>query len=135
MNRWVVVDTNVLVSALLKKDSIPARAFDRVCQHYQIATSLACFNELKEVLSRPRLARYFSPFELELFLDIYLENVVFFVPKQSFSICRDEKDNKFLDVAVEVGAACIVSGDSDLLQLHPFLGIPVLSPSDFLDFE
>jgi len=46
--------------------------------------------------------------------------------------CRDPKDNKFLELAVAAGASCIVSGDQDLLTLHLFDNIPILSPADFL---
>ncbi|MCX5728009.1 MAG: putative toxin-antitoxin system toxin component, PIN family, partial [Nitrospirae bacterium] len=46
--------------------------------------------------------------------------------------CRDPKDDKFLELAVSGKATCIVSGDDDLLVLHPFRGIPVLTPRQFL---
>jgi uncharacterized protein len=46
--------------------------------------------------------------------------------------CRDPKDNKVLELAVSGQAVCIVSGDKDLLVLHPFQGISILSPGDFL---
>jgi len=47
-------------------------------------------------------------------------------------VCRDPKDDKFLDVAVEGHADAIVSGDEDLLVLHPFQGIPTVQPARFL---
>ena len=46
--------------------------------------------------------------------------------------CRDPRDNKFLELAVSGRATHIVTGDSDLLVLHPFRGIIVVSPSSFL---
>lgn len=49
--------------------------------------------------------------------------------------CRDPKDNKFLELAVSGKATHIVSGDNDLLTLHPFHGIHILSPRAFLDLE
>ena len=42
------------------------------------------------------------------------------------------KDDRVLEVAVNGGAACIVSGDDDLLVLDPFRGIPILSPASFV---
>lgn len=51
---------------------------------------------------------------------------------QTIAACRDPKDNKFLDVAMCGGAALIVTGDRDLLELHPFHGVEILLPSDFL---
>jgi predicted nucleic acid-binding protein len=46
--------------------------------------------------------------------------------------CRDPKDNKFLELAITAGASCIIKGDQDLLILHPFENIPIVSASDFL---
>ena len=47
--------------------------------------------------------------------------------------CRDPQDNKFLELAASGRALCIVSGDQDLLVLHPFRGIPIVTPRGFLD--
>jgi predicted nucleic acid-binding protein len=49
--------------------------------------------------------------------------------------CRDAKDDKFLALAVNGSADAIVTGDTDLLALHPFLGIPILRPKEFLGRE
>ena len=46
--------------------------------------------------------------------------------------CRDPKDNKFLELAVCANATCI-TGDKDLLILHPFRNIPILNAVDFLN--
>jgi predicted nucleic acid-binding protein len=47
--------------------------------------------------------------------------------------CRDPRDNKFLELAISGNADCIVTGDQDLLVLHPFRGISIVSPRGFLD--
>ena len=46
--------------------------------------------------------------------------------------CRDPKDDKFLEVAVNVEADFLISGDRDLVDLHPFRGISILTPAEFL---
>jgi putative PIN family toxin of toxin-antitoxin system len=46
--------------------------------------------------------------------------------------CRDIKDNKFLELAICGKADCVVSGDDDLLVLHPFRGILILTPEECL---
>jgi predicted nucleic acid-binding protein len=46
--------------------------------------------------------------------------------------CRDPKDNKFLELALSGQATHIVSGDEDLLVVHPFHGILILTPQAFL---
>jgi predicted nucleic acid-binding protein len=47
-------------------------------------------------------------------------------------VCRDPKDDQFLALALACGADVLVSSDADLRALHPWLGIPVLSPQEFL---
>ena len=44
----------------------------------------------------------------------------------------DPKDNKFLELAISGGATGIISGDVDLLVLHPFRGIPIIAPKSFI---
>jgi putative PIN family toxin of toxin-antitoxin system len=46
--------------------------------------------------------------------------------------CRDPRDDMILEVAVNGAANAIVTGDGDLLTLHPFMGVPILSPADWL---
>ena len=50
----------------------------------------------------------------------------------SIDLCRDPKDNKFLELAYEAGAVCIITGDQDLLVLNPFEGISILTAAGFL---
>lgn len=53
-------------------------------------------------------------------------------PGRIITICRDPKDNKFLELAIAGKADVIVTGDEDLVVLDPFEGIPVIQPSEFL---
>ncbi len=46
--------------------------------------------------------------------------------------CRDPKDNKFLELAIDGNADYIITGDSDLLILHPYRGISIVTTSEFL---
>jgi predicted nucleic acid-binding protein len=46
--------------------------------------------------------------------------------------CRDREDDKYLSLAVSAHASCLVSGDLDLLVLHPFRDIPIINAADFL---
>jgi predicted nucleic acid-binding protein len=55
------------------------------------------------------------------------------VVREKIEICRDEKDNQYLELAINGQATCIVSGDSDLLVLNPFREIPILTIQEFLD--
>ncbi len=52
---------------------------------------------------------------------------------QEVRACRDPKDDQFLELVVCGGASCLVTGDRDLLVLHPFREVPVLTPTQFLE--
>jgi putative PIN family toxin of toxin-antitoxin system len=69
--------------------------------------------------------------ERELFL-AQIESVAEFVPIiQLIRACRDPKDDKFLEVALNGRADVIITGDADLLEMHPWRGIAILSPTDY----
>ena len=53
-------------------------------------------------------------------------------PQRRIMACRDPKDDIVLEVAVTGRADFIVTGDNDLLVLHPFEGIPIIGPAEFL---
>ena len=52
---------------------------------------------------------------------------------ETIAVCRDEKDNKFLELAVSGNANLIITGDLDLLELNPFQSIEILTPDRFVD--
>ena len=53
-------------------------------------------------------------------------------PTERVNDCRDKKDNKYLELALAAGAATIVSGDTDLLDLDPWRGVRILRPADYV---
>lgn len=130
----VVFDTNVLVSRLLAaKESPPAQAVRLVMEGTAVHLfSEATFQELGDVLSRPKFDSYLSREKRLHFLFEMRELSEFVTINRTFSICRDPRDNKFLDLAVCGNADYLITGDEDLLELHPFEGVSILSPASFL---
>jgi len=128
-----VFDTNVIVSALLLKQSKPAQAFRAALDRGRILLSRPVLKELNEVLAREKLKPYLMPEEREQFIIALLRESIFIDIKESIRVCRDSKDDKFLELAVNGGAACIISGDEDLLILNPFRDIPIIKPDEFLN--
>jgi putative PIN family toxin of toxin-antitoxin system len=127
----VVVDTNVFISAALKDMSLPALAVRLVSQRGTLLKSLSTERQLLDVMARPYFARLISHAAHQWLVDLLAaaEPVVI---AETFSVCRDRTDDKFLELAVSGRADCIVSGDSDLLVLNPFRGIPIVSPAAFV---
>jgi putative PIN family toxin of toxin-antitoxin system len=130
-----VVDTNVLVSAVIFPDSVPREAVGKVLHHGVLLLSEDTFNELKEVLFRSKLDRYVSQEARALFL-AQLRSAAEFIPAiRIVRECRDPKDDKFLEVALNGRADVIVTGDKDLLRMGPWRGVTILSPTDYLASE
>lgn len=96
--------------------------------------SYSIVNELNEVLSRPKFRRYLSAEKRDIFLWSLFRKARFIdVIKEKIDICRDAKDNQFLELAVNGEADFIISGDDDLLVLNPFRNILIVTPRIFLD--
>jgi uncharacterized protein len=57
---------------------------------------------------------------------------VWFVPSERVADCRDPKDDRYLELALAAGAAFIISSDDDLIVLHPWRGVSILSPAAYL---
>ena len=130
-----VLDTNVIVSALLIKKSVARRVFDRARAGGDILLSFETIEELYEVLSRPDFDRYITEEERLQFLTIFVKEAILIEIAEHVKESRDPKDDKFLELAVNGKADFIVSGDADLQELNPFRKIIILSPRDFLETE
>jgi putative PIN family toxin of toxin-antitoxin system len=89
-------------------------------------------SELVEVLSRKKFDKYLTTHDRQHFIRL-LGSIVRMVPiTHRITACRDPKDDKFLHVALNGGAKLILTGDDDLLMLHPFHGVSITSPAAFL---
>jgi hypothetical protein len=128
----VVFDTNVVISAMLLPLSVPRRALDRAMREGRLLISAATITELDEVIHLPRFDKYLSEEERIEFLTTLVHEADLVNVGETVTACRDSRDNKFLELAVSGRATHIVTGDSDLLVLHPFRGIIVVSPTSFV---
>jgi putative PIN family toxin of toxin-antitoxin system len=128
----IVFDASALVSAALKADSVPERALLRAEEVDVFALSAAVDAEIAEVLGRPKLAQAIPLLRRQRFLAMLRSAAVWFEPVVRVTDCRDPKDNKYLELALAAGAETIVSGDYDLLVLHPWRSVRVLHPADYL---
>ena len=131
----IVMDTNVLISALLAAVSVPGRSMTKAEDSGLLLASAELLAELDEVLRRPRFSRYLSIETRVEFLKRYKQAVQIVSIVTPVRACRDPSDDKFLEAAVNGEADLIVTGDADLLVLDPFKGLRILSPQGFLGFS
>ena len=127
----VVVDANVLVSAALKRQSMPGMAALLVERRGGLLKSLETEQQLFEVVARPSLASLIDP-ETQAWLKKLMAAAELVTITDRIAACRDPTDGKFLELAVNGHADLIVSGDGDLLALNPFRDIPIVTPAAFV---
>ena len=128
----IVVDTNALVSRLLLPDSVACKAVEKAISEGSLLVSEATLEELADVLNRKKFDPYVTLKDRKIFIRLLGRISEQVASGRRIQACRDPRDDKFLEVAVNGGANLIISGDKDLLVLNPFMGIPILSPSDYL---
>jgi uncharacterized protein len=127
-----VFDTNTLVSALLFTNSKPAYALQKALSSGFLVGSQATYAELNDVLMRAKFDKYVSRESRQQFLSTYRNAVLWIDVVRTITVCRDPKDDKFLEAASNANAAYLITGDDDLLVLHPFEGVQIVTPADFL---
>jgi putative PIN family toxin of toxin-antitoxin system len=128
-----IFDVNTLVSAFLVGSFKNNDAFRRALKIGLVITNHKIKKELTDVFLREKFDKYVS-LEERIGILSFLETQLIELkePDEKIYACRDEKDNKYVELAVHYKASCIITGDKDLLVLHPFRNIPILSASDFL---
>lgn len=127
-----VIDTNILIRALIKPKGTVAPVLARLREgDYTVLYSTELLEEIVDVLSRPRF-HGIQDKDVETLLSLIVLRGEGVVPSQQIQVCRDSKDDKLLEVAIEGQADLVVTGDEDLLVLNPFQGIPILTSAEFL---
>ncbi len=128
----IVLDASTLVGAAIRRGSVPDRAMRHAFATDRVAVSIDVVAELIDVLHRPRLARFVDPVFRDDVLSLVDTEGVVFTPTERVTDCRDPKDNLYLELALASGAGMIVSSDADLLVLHPWRGVRILRPAEYL---
>jgi putative PIN family toxin of toxin-antitoxin system len=154
----VVVDTNVWVSALLNPRGSPARLLRAFVEgEFTPAVSRELIEELANVLSRPRvwrtLARRLSRYDVQFALSILanfqlIATTLLYTLGQAghwvdlqgdIDLCRDSRDNMFLETAIRSKAQYLITRDDDLKRDSALIaqmenhGIQVVSVQRFLE--
>jgi putative PIN family toxin of toxin-antitoxin system len=132
-----VLDTNVLVSGLLGEHSPPRQLVDAWLDgRYVLVTSLYQVEEMSHVLTYPRIASRLrlSDADVDLILAALLSQAeVVGGALRLPGVSRDPKDDPLVACAVEGGAAYLVSGDRDLLNLGETENTRVVTPREFVE--
>ena len=135
----IVLDTNVLVSAILSPRSASAQIILLVLDGVlNLAISNDILEEVYRVLRYPKLVRLMkkngvTPREVESVIE-RLSTIAVVTPGElTLDVIQDDpSDNKILACAIESEADFIISGDRHLADLKEYQGIAIVNPATFL---
>ncbi len=115
---------------------MPHQALARALGACHVCASAETLAELEHVMNQEKFDRYLDLESRRAFVALVHRNVHLFAVDGGLSavgpLCRDAKDQPFLALALAAEGSTLVSGDEDLLVLHPWNGIPILTPAAFL---
>ena len=125
----LVLDTNTIVSAFFWEGN-EAELLRKIEQgKASLYVSIEILKEVEEVIKRPKFNEVMRKANLtpdQIMQKIVSLSHLVIAPKFNIKVCRDEKDNKFLECAESAKADYLVSGDQDLLSLKEYKGIQIV---------
>ncbi len=127
-----VLDTSILISSILTKNAPPQQTFDYCIAHGTILLSDFTLEEISTVIMRKKFDRYASLAKRINFLQVLNDRAEIIAILELITACRDRKDDKFLEVAVNGKSDYLITSDRDLLVLNPFRNIPIITPIEFI---
>jgi uncharacterized protein len=127
----LVVDTNILVSAILSPDSIAAKVLNWGESNANILYSMDTLTELLSVLGRSKFSKYINLKDIDG-LAMRIKTTWFCVAiLYQVKLYRDSKDGKFIELALNGDASHLITGDNDLFVLNPIQNILIINPRNF----
>jgi putative PIN family toxin of toxin-antitoxin system len=125
----VVLDTNIVVSGVFWRGKPFAILRAWAGGRLSVVGSPEILWEYERVLLEVAKGKVTT--DLENWLTFLQDRIELLQPGRQIELCRDPMDDMFLSCAVAAHAACIVSGDQDLLVLKSVEGIPILNAAVF----
>jgi putative PIN family toxin of toxin-antitoxin system len=131
----VVIDTNVLASALIRKQGASGEVLRRLREaQFVLVYSVPLLVELVDVLSRPRIQNKYNiqSEDITALINLIRLRGDLITPHIKINACRDPKDNFLLEAAIEGEADYLVTGEDDLLELNQYQSVVILRVAEFL---
>jgi len=130
---YIVIDTNVLISAGLLPNSKSAQVLAMAVEQFVIAQNDATWHELETRIARQKFDRYFEKDGRLKHLIQIAQSIKRFESIAKIKVSLDQTDNKFVELAIDSQSNIIISGDPDLKSIQVYEGVEILSPSIFFD--
>ena len=131
-NHRVVLDTNVLISAILFGGKPGQILNEVIVGRIDCVLSLEILDELSAGLQRPKFG--FTANQCLHVIEELHQVCEIIKPSSEISIQISESDDRIiLECAIDADADYIITGDPDLTELHLFNQIQILTPADYLE--
>jgi len=144
-NNRIVIDTNVIIAAAITKNqnSPPYLILNEVITTSEIDI---CVSDevLQEYQDKPQKAKFLKPKFLEKYPDFQKdikryqttinELASYFQPQIEVDKIKDDADNRFLELALEADAFCIITGNTKDFDFEEFEGVKIFTPRDFYEW-
>jgi uncharacterized protein len=134
---FIVIDTNIFISAALSPNGTAYQAFAKAVQMFAIVQSNETYQEIADRIYKTKFDKYISNERRAEFLSIIKTQSIFIQPTSKITSCRDPDDNKFLELAIDSNAKFLITGDKDLLTLKSQAEYQdlIISARDFLEID
>ena len=130
----VVLDTNIVVSALIAKEGASARLFEKlILGEMENYTNKEIILELKEVFGRKEITERTAKTARKFVIREYLNNSIQIAIKSKVNAAEHSQDNKFIETCLDADATYLITGDKHLLKVKEFRGIKIMTAKEFLE--
>jgi putative PIN family toxin of toxin-antitoxin system len=129
----VVLDSNIFISAFTRSGK-PDAVFERIAEELDILfITDDIVSEIEGVLKRAKFDLSDEKVEQRIAMIEKFGKKVVITPKhRATGVCRDPKDDKFLECAHAAGVDYIITGDKDLLVLKEYCGAKIITVNEYL---
>lgn len=126
----IIIDTNLWISFLIGRKL--SSLLDLLsCPEFQLVISSELIEEIYDVISRPKLAKYYSSENINMLMKYMKEFSLSFELGSIPSRCRDSKDDYLLELALVSDADYLVTGDKDLLEIKKIGNCQIVTAMEF----
>lgn len=128
----IVLDTNVLISALIKEGKPRDLLFEILLNH-ELVISKEILEDVAMVANEPKIRKYVDQDDIADFLrDLASSASIVKIRSRFKAVKEDPDDDVILRTAVDGRARLVVSGDNHLLEIGRFRGIKIVPVTEML---
>lgn len=133
----IVLDTNVIVSALIQQKGYSALIVNDLVlsKKVKLCLSKEVWEEYIDVLNRDKFSKISSfKSKAAIVLSKIEELASFFVPTLKIRVIMDVSDNKFLELAIIGKAEYVITGNKNDFTMSEYKGIKIVSPKEYWEY-